>query len=775
MAYITGSEAFALNNSTTKVITIPPSVTGDVVFLFIGCLSTSPISTIVGDNAGTWNLEVDASSASQDAFVYSCVQAATPDTTVTVTFISNEYVVFSVLNAKGVDTTTPIEVYAINDGVIGRDVLMPSITTTSNNSIIWRTCNNNTYPTYCAEGITDLGKIEALSNQMMLCSGSETQVTAGATGTQVWHNLNIYGGGDRVATRITMAIKDDGSGNIEPGLDLSITPYSYLLPLSRYDGGFVKGAFYDPTSVSFENISSLSNGSYTNSDLFVQEAAFDNGPLKLGFRSVRPYVTSNSFLDHVSMVGYPITETYDTNDNYNLSGALICISNKSSDGRVHPDSDIGSCLALSDQTNARFWQLGTSNSLPSLIDGVYPTVIDVDDSNFFMDEIGTPNMSDIGAVIIGEEPTATFVSVWFGSLFKLGTLALIGGSSVVKASFSSYNKHVISNMLNTVLAQGGLAQGQFFICQDTKSGGSEVVYWDCSNQSAEWPSAYNSDTKKRNFKMGAGRLTHTISGVSGSTVIYDSTTLNFGNLHNLIWDSGVAVSSVGLIVLNSNVTIVDNGSAAIGGASFIGCNEIALGGYDMSGGVSISNCIQTNAIVPLNGATQAALQLLLDDIANCTFTNNNVAVRIEFTGAAADITLNFNAITNSGNTVDIHYNSTNASTLTANMQNGSNASTSAISGAAVAVNIVNDITATFAITPTGAELTVLVDGTTTELFHVETAGTSENYVYTYSSDFDGDIQVFKQGFKPFWLAANTFSNTDQTITINLKQEPASQI
>jgi hypothetical protein len=68
----------------------------------------------------------------------------------------------------------------------------------------------------------------------------------------------------------------------------------------------------------------------------------------------------------------------------------------------------------------------------------------------------------------------------------------------------------------------------------------------------------------------------------------------------------------------------------------------------------------------------------------------------------------------------------------------------------------------------GAEITILTAGTQTELFHVETGTTSEAYVYTYSTDFNGDIQVFKQGYKPYWLASNAFSNSNQTITVNLR-------
>jgi hypothetical protein len=193
------------------------------------------------------------------------------------------------------------------------------------------------------------------------------------------------------------------------------------------------------------------------------------------------------------------------------------------------------------------------------------------------------------------------------------------------------------------------------------------------------------------------------------------------------------------------------------GITFTDCKRVAMNGADLSGGCIIdASTDTTSSITPLTAATQAALQLLLDDIANCEFTNNPVAIRIEYTGATSP-TVNFDAITVSGNTVDLHFNATNAVQLTANMQNGSNITTTAISGSATGVTIANDITATIEVNVAGAEITILTAGTQTELFHVETGTTSEAYVYTYSTDFNGDIQVFKPGYKVDWIPSRAFS------------------
>jgi len=61
------------------------------------------------------------------------------------------------------------------------------------------------------------------------------------------------------------------------------------------------------------------------------------------------------------------------------------------------------------------------------------------------------------------------------------------------------------------------------------------------------------------------------------------------------------------------------------------------------------------------------------------------------------------------------------------------------------------------------------------VYHVETGSTTQGYTYTYSSDTNLDIQVFKQGYKPYWNDQEALLSTDQTINVVLESEPASQI
>lgn len=739
MAYITASEVQTFNNVTAPVCNITPSVQNDLIMLTILCYQAASISSIVGNNGGTWTPEYDGSAANNDVYVYSCKQGATPDTSVTVTFSAAEYGHFVVRTIKKYDATTIVDVVTHSNNTASYDITIPGVTTTNNDGLVLRDACVRSYPMYPIPGLMSEGCNETASSLLFCYATWDIQETAGSVASQAWQhaaaNTSTY-----QSTGVTIVINDDGDGVIDGYVDRSVTPYQYLAFNSQYNGRLGQ-AFYDPTSVSNENISSLDNGSYTNSNIYyVSNPTNDVGALENGVRSLKSFVIA-TYADYSLLTGVEITETAGTTDNYDLSGSLICISNKASDPRTQTDNAIGACLAISDKTNARFWQLPTSNSVPSL-NGTYPTVIDVDDTSFVMDSFGTPDTTDIGAFILGSQPTAYYVNTYFGPIFKLGTIAIHGGSSARPASFDTFLKAASKNVLNTVLAQGGLADGQFFVCQNLQIGATNAIVFDSSNQSVEFPSAYSADLKKRNFKIGAAKLTLTVDLASGSTCTLSSTTINFGNYHNFVVDTTVAFTSVGLNILNSTATIT-NYPSNMAGISFIGCKEITHNSNSFSGGCTFNGCVDAQAIT-LTGSTQAALQTLLDNIANCDFLNNTTAIRIEYTGTG-DIELDFTNITWTSNTTDIHYNSTNSSALTAVMAGTSNATTSAISGSATGVTIqaavntlsFNSDTASTLIRYFTDDSQTVVDSTT---------GTTLDYEYSTTDPVD--VEFLKQGYVP---------------------------
>jgi len=772
MAYITGSEIYTNNNTSSEVLKLPPSVQYDVAAIAIMGYSTMTLSSVVGDSSGAWVQKIDESGASNPSWLYTQVQGATPDVSVTVTYTAAEYAVYHVINVRDCDNTTPLDVTPTTSSTaVSYDIPLPTLTTTNNDCLIWRVASARSYPIFCDTGLAMIGSAEIGSGVVFAVSGYTYQETAGAIGAETWihaaANASTYHG-----TRFSIAFRNATSGESDAYLDQSVSLYEIIITLSRWDGPKTFGANYDPLNVSNENISSMTNGTYSNSNLYNFSApSHDVGPIERGWRSIRSFVTS-TYADYCLLTGYPVTATAGSSVNIDLSGALLCISNKASDPRNAIDEEVGCCIGFSDKsTNFDFYQLGTSDSRPSL-NSVFPSLIDLDDTTFRMQAGGTFNPASVAGIIVCSQPKAYYVYTYFSPLFKLGSFEMQGGTSGRPGSFETYYAYSSNNMLNTVLKQGGLAENQFFTCQETSYGSTAVVA-DFSNQSVEWPSEYDSDVKKRNFKIAAGRLNaHTIDPVAGSIVTYPNASFNFGNKHKLDINTAVTVTMSGFKILNADVTVTAY-TGNLTGPSFVGCSEIVHNSNSFSGGCSFDTCYDTN-VITYTGATQAALQTLIDNVANCTFTNNTTAVRVEFTGTG-DVTLNFDNISWSGNTTDIHYDSTNSSALTANMQNGSNASSSAISGSATSVTISNDITATVAVNITGAEITMLLTGTQTEEYHVETGTTSQGHTYTYSSDTTIDLQVFKAGYKPYWLAGIVLGNANQTITVNLDEDPASQL
>jgi len=790
MAYSVGKPGYKgklAAGTYTHVVPLPATVQNEVL-VFCLELDSGTLSSVVGDNSGTYTQQYSGVNANY-MYVYTSIVGATPDTEITLTGTTDTDFSIAFTVVKGADITSGganlIDASTSETPTNAISFDFKSLTTTTTNTLIIQCVGGgNGYSLRPREGVTT----DSLMDNTYRCSAticSTFQETAAATGTThyfVGGNATVY------PTFFVMAIKDGGSSLNEGYVDKSVRAFHFLHLMLEdyYTGELGDNSVYDPTSASFENISSLDNGGYTESNIIAHLYRNETiNVIELGAETTTLGAQSSggSYLSYLQLSGFPVTETYGSVDNYDLTNEKIILSVKMSDTNFEPSNKIGSCFGISDKTNARFWQLGSINTVPAMHKGLFPTIIDASDSSFVMDEIGTPNENNIASIILGSQPSQTYAYIYPSAIALMRYMTLVGGSSSIPCSFSTAYKVAQSSTLNTILAQEGMAEGQYLIAHDMQVGGADGTYWDCTNQSCEWPAATNASEFKENFKVGAAKLEFRIDASSGDTINMSTGVFNFGNEHKFTVEATSHNSDIytftGRTIIGATVTLQNLSNVDYGGLTFDSCKEITLNGADISGSatkgrVTISNGVDTNSIAALTGATQAAIQSLVDGLANVTFLNNTTAIRIEYTGAT-NITINFNAVTWTGNTTDIHFNATNAVSLTANMQNGSNAGTTAISGSATGVTIANDITATINVNVSGAEITILTAGTQTELFHVETASTSEAYVYTYSSDFNGDIQVYKPGYKPYWLASNVFSNSNQTITVNLDEDPASQI
>ena len=263
MAYITASSDGSITSSSTITASLPSSTTGDVVILALGTYNGSTVSTIVGNNGGTWNSEINYTSGNY-VRVYSCVQGATPDTEVTVTYTTSEQIVYNAITVKGCDTTTRIDTYAAtNSSTI--TPICPSVTPSSSNTLIW--CLVNSYSsqdaTYTKPGLVHTGWAAA-SYFTGMVSGYTYHPTADATPT---YEFEYTREAAQSGVKMTIAIKDDGNGHIKGYHDQSASAFDYLHMMNRWSGDLSDNTTYDPTDVANENISSISNGPYSTSNV----------------------------------------------------------------------------------------------------------------------------------------------------------------------------------------------------------------------------------------------------------------------------------------------------------------------------------------------------------------------------------------------------------------------------------------------------------------------------------------------------------------------------
>jgi hypothetical protein len=333
-------------------------------------------------------------------------------------------------------------------------------------------------------------------------------------------------------------------------------------------------------------------------------------------------------------------------------------------------------------------------------------------------------------------------------------MIILGGSATLPSSMQTGLECANTSSLRTVIAQNDQSNTQFYVSQKIQVGdGAAAVYWDSENHSMEWPAASSDAQKRIQAQVSAGLLGFTLKASASCNISLNSV-FNMGNYH--VWEilSGTSTSATynesGCIVLNGDVVLNDIGRA-MSGMTFSGCKEITQNSADLSGGNTITSCVDANAVVVTSEA-------LFDNLANCTFTDNNRAIQItgNQTGSWSDPNL-----TVSGNTYDIEYTgTTDFSIQSANALTVNNASTGTLT-------IVTPVQA-FQIdsSETGSLIQIFTTGTQTLLD--STTGSSLNYPYTGTVVVDYVVQ--KAGFLPQRFTGVTLTNSSTTVNLIISRE-----
>lgn len=614
---------------------------------------------------------------------------------------------------SGVDTTTPLADDKVDVFGSSVDIYTPTaMTTTANNSVLaWFSMADGDRGITLEPGLMGLAPPFMNSGSGVNCVlGWTVQETSGGSITPTFTMTGI-----ETCQLLSFALTPASSTDAPPYCDRTTTPPSVIQRAFRSNStsGTLGGSAFDPTAT----VTAI-DGEST-----IYDAGGNYGGGGAGGLNSSLSITYSSADTGLRVSGWTISSALD------LSSKVLSIQMGvfSAWYKFASTNDKGFVFGLRSGTvDYMFWTVGGVDSVPQFNGALVGIEIEVD-GGFEVDEIGTFDPTDVTGVVWGgnRSQSGGTINLAFSEMHSLDRVVPLGGHSADPATMQVFTDGVAGNYQKTFPAVSITKQ---------KLGigdGSTPTYW--KDDSAVM-SAYVANDIDNSHQVSAS--------LAADLQIYASASCTI-DLTGQVWkgtgatpflihasSSGSATYVVGgLTIIDRAVTFQDVFTAAAG-ITMSGCTYTA-NNADLSGG-----CTFDNTQVTITGATQTALQGFLDNYANNTFKNGTTALRVEYTGTG-DITLSADAIAWSGNTTDIHYNSTNASTLTVTKQNGANPVTTAISGAAVAVSI------TAAIVIYTAETTDIVAGSRLWVKNITTAtvvvdeirATDWSLNYTEGTDF----------------------------------------
>lgn len=728
---VRSKEAFA-TSSTSFTPVLPAHESGDLILAFMGNdWSTNGYSTATSG----WTKEQETT-GTVNAACFSFYATGSGSTNPTFTTSTGRGWAVAMVVIKDAPSSSAKDVSASSSPASFFRDTTQTVTTTTNNCLLleYVMVEENNRQMYFEPEVNQIAVLNGgkVSFEHSAILGWHVQPSSGlSTGHTFANRFSAYNG-----VKLTIAIKDDGNANYPGYVDPAIHPAELMTPwigtntLGYYDDG---SKDVDPTSL-ITTINGVSS----------------NYKAKASFSGV---------YDGTDTCGFSITSSGDWNkplvfqrglgNSWDLSGDnLLSFSGLSEAASVDFTTGaryigVGSGDSSNVATAADLFQFEASDAKVRMDDGSTQFVIQP--SQTPDDTFGTIDLTNIEKLFQSTNVTTSDQDHGVGFIYKLGIMTLIGGSATNPCDFAVAASHAKTGALNTVKDQKGSAASQYFCTQNIQSGnGTDKTYWDCSFQSVEYPAAYNATDVNVAVNVGSAVFEYLVKGVAGDTFKFLSTTFNMGNYHKWTIDAATSNTDIydftGLNVLNATVTLQDKSLIDYSGMTFSGCKELTLNGADLSGGNTISSCVDTTAVTVTSQAE-------LHDLDNCTFSNNNRAITI--TGNQSG-TWTDPSITVSGNTYDIEYTGTTNFTI-------QSANTLTVNNASSGVLTID--TPTFDLTVDSSEaasqIHVYTTGTQTTL---DTEASAAQLVYTHSSE-TVDITVLKDGFIPYRQTGLALSGT----------------
>ena len=764
MAYVVATKATEGASGTITVDIPSQQQEDDVVFVFVSCLLAG---TVTGPG-GSWQ-EVSGLSDSGQAenrLYYQNVPASPlSNPTITYTATTRKMGAIAVV-VRGADVSTSTSAVDTNGEAVGDPVF--SVTTSGLTLsdpiqliLQFTSAERQNETAFLAAGHgVDLLYYSAQSDHGLGVSYTYDQGATSDTYTAYTGN-NLAGG----IGLFVVAVSDNGNGDVRGYPKKGCAD---LVVLDTGDHGEAVSGEVDISDVSFTpQTTSITNSESSNSQSVIQDGfqLADAGAAHKLFPDVIGFGTrANS-----SEIGYIIVNSVELTGTVDLSSSKLVMTNTTATVNTETLDNLGKLIGFGDNTNASFFLYDGRDAKVKSSIAAQTICIDTSATGYEIDTsgAGSLNWSSVKHIMHGWKPTLyNALACGFGPLYIANTLTMLGGSSTLPCSFDDCAKSTIAGALNTVRNQSGQTTGQFFSLQDIQIGdGTDEVYWKSQYQSIEFPQAYDYANGIVQVQADAAAFELSIYASSSDTIDLDITTLNMGNFHKFTMNASTSTSATysfsSCNVLNATPSLYGIANNTYSGLSLIGCKSMSLASKGFTapatknlGGVTVSNCVDTYAIVVAN-------QNELEALKNVTFSGNNYSIQI--TGNHGGSTWSLEGATVSGGTgsYDIQYTGTGTLTLTCDAGSGFSTGRSEATVGTLTISAPTD-DLTVNVDQSASQIVVYTTNTQTAL---STVASGTQLVYTHSSQ-TVDITVHKDGYIPYRQTALALSG-DVTVNVSL--------
>ncbi len=572
----------------------------------------------------------------------------------------------------------------------------------------------------------------------LLTSGAayDFQASSGSTNPVSWNQSHSDDG-----QIVTLAIRSSGTPVVPPACSGNAgTLFSFM---DSYSTGPFSGGSTDP-SADFSTINSITY----NYDAF---GVLADANRAYGYDGI---------LSQFNTSGGISGGIWDCNS-VDLTGEKVCMHvmpGRTIDPKFVPTfSSVGVILGLKSGTTTRayrFWHVSGFDSSPN-IKSLHAVVIDPADTNYtFGSDVGTFDITDITGIFFGYNrdntgSTQSQLGAYIAS--ELGTATLILGSSGRPCMIESFQDIVQTHGLETVINQGGLSAKQWQSLQKLKVGnGTDVVYFEDSGVSLEFPEIRNEADKKGSINVDEGYFGIEFEGVLGDTIKLTDSTITGVSTWNFDISSGSTSAATwdfaGLILNNANVTLRDIFATAASALTFRNCPTFTGNSADLSGGCLFDNTRPTIT-------SEADFQ----NYYNCEFKNRDGAGEsaILITGNQSGTWSDPN-LTVSNNTYDIEYSGTTNFTI-------ESATTLTVNNSSSGVLTIDTPTVQLTVNSSEASSDIKIFDTGTQTIEASATGTTVNT--TAAGTYD--ITVQKSGFLPQRQVGVVLGASSVTVDITL--------